>query len=1110
VGLLQFLLGYGHMYKDQTVFCDPLRCLSQFCALLLRKFGTTQHIDLVLEFSCVLIFGIERGVAEWRAVIDSRDQQLRSAWLIMSAGSLIDQAKAAISALAHPAETHRANEWLVEFERSPSAWEVSDALVREEHGSYRFFGAKFLYSKVQKQFIQLDANSVNMLTQSLVQHILRIGQEKNVEFNVCRYLCLALAALALQMNQSGILTQILQWLNPIISSNPNVLLELLIVLPEEAYNYQIDIGSSARSGFIRQLTDSANDVLSFLSSLWPSVGPAVQAKILTCSAKWIDTTSLPSDMLVRNPMYMYILHNLESTHDETFESAVDAVIVIFQRFRTSDSRILDSSLPSILNLRSRWRNRMHVIGNATGDDVDDEDRNACRALCRLFTETAEAVIDIFLNAGTTLPWTAELLQQLLECTRAHFDPSISRIPLKFFYDLAMSVRLQPEEGDQWSANNSNSALNEAVSETGDSRSNSAKHSDAARKELNARYTPVYQHLFDIALGHLLLPTAVLESPTAIPEDWSDKRAEWKETILDCCCVLGGTPCMDILCKHLQQLSDMSSNGAAHAQWNQLESVLLAMQTVVPFLTRDEAQYTPLVLHYVSALPDKLPVQLRITAIELLGKYSFWLAANPAAVHDVLNRLFSDLQHKSTCAVAARALMNVLRTCSHLPGLPVQDLHQAVVHMRAQAESHGGTAILSLESELHLLEAIMSVLSQLPATESEAGFKMVLMPVVTSLAHGLQHASQGNVSSNAFTPHVDRITVLFQCYRCPGQSTFLVELFVQVLPLYQRLLELCPTERVSEKCCRCYKHALRTLGKAFVPYLSVMTTHLADQFARTPYAAFLYGCSTCFSTFSLLDNGAHVETLYSMLWKVSHTFFSTHPTLHHFEQKPDVVEEYFFLMAKALQYCPAPFLNYPAEASTVVQAGLVGLSLRHREAQKGILLFFERFVQLSTFWPDETRGSAGAIGTTSGQAPSTNPLNLAAKALVQQHGAALLAKIFALLSGEMTAYALDESNGCISDVLWYMKKRYKDEFQVGSRSCVYDVVSCDVSERLCGIAFGSAQISVVHCNCDDDGCCDAFTGMAEGSAAGPECHRAERGRHAAAGGSAGCLQVTPGV
>ena len=210
---------------------------------------------------------------------------------------------------------------------------------------------------------------------------------------------------------------------------------------------------------------------------------------------------------------------------------------------------------------------------------------------------------------------------------------------------------------------------------------------------------------------------------------------------------------------------------------------------------------------------------------------------------------------------------------------------------------------------------------------------------------------------------------------------------------------------------------------------MMTGHLADQFASSPYSAFLYGCSTCISIFSLIDNGAHVDTLYTMLWKVSHTFFATLPTLQHFEHKPDVVEEYFFLMAKALQYCPAPFLNFSAEAATVIQAGLQGLSLRHREAQKGILLFFERFVQLSTFWPDATRGSAGAIGSVNTQAPTTNPLNLAARAMVQTYAPALLAKIFTLLSGEMPAYALDESNGCISDVLWYMKKRFKDEFPV---------------------------------------------------------------------------------
>lgn len=949
----------------------------------------------------------------------------------MSSTALMDQAKAAIAALSNPSETNRANEWLVEFERSRAAWEVSDGLVREENGPYRFFGAKFLYSKVQKQYIQLDEASVNMLSQSLVQHILRISQDKNVEFNVCRYLCLALAALALQMNQSGILNQILQWLNPIISTNPNVLLELLIVLPEEAYNYQIDIASSARSTFIRQLTDSASDVLSFLSSLWPSVSAAIQAKILTCASKWIDTTSVPSDLIVANPIYHYITQSLSSSDNETFESAVDANIVILQRFRCMDSRILDTSLPVVVHLRSKWKHTVQAIGSSVGDDVDDDDRNTCRALCRVFTETAEACMELFLSAHTPHQGLqAELVHQLLDCTRIAFDASISRIPLKFFYDLAMSVRPSQQNRDQWSANSSNSALYETFGgEAGFSNSGGGQGDGRAgsKEEMSVRYAPIYQCLLEISLSHLVLPAKVLAGTVAIAEELQEERTEWKETVLDCCCVLGGPACMDLLCQQLQTLSQGSTtnSSSSNMDWARVESALVAMQTVVPYLDSHEATYTPQILAFVAGLPNSF-LRLRITVIELFGKYAFWLVENPSYVNNVLGTLFHDLQQRGTCAAAAKATMNVFRTCSHLPGLPVQDLHQAVVHMRSlSSNNNDGAAVLTLESEIMLLEAIVSVLSQLPPPESESGFKMVLMPIVQALTEQLHTTSPAQAQ---LTAHVDRITVLFMCYR-PQNANFTTELFISVLPLFQRMLQVCPSERVAEKCCRCYKHSMRNIGVHFVPHLSKMTGHLADQFASSPYSAFLYGCSTCISIFSLIDNGAHVDTLYTMLWKVSHTFFATLPTLQHFEHKPDVVEEYFFLMAKALQYCPAPFLNFSAEAATVIQAGLQGLSLRHREAQKGILLFFERFVQLSTFWPDATRGSAGAIGSVNTQAPTANPLNLAARAMVQTYAPALLAKIFTLLSGEMPAYALDESNGCISDVLWYMKKRFKDEFPV---------------------------------------------------------------------------------
>ena len=71
---------------------------------------------------------------------------------------------------ANPMAQREANEWLMQFERTKESWEVAQQLVcceqlvgaNEElglpptihiptlHFTFRFFGAKFLYSKVSK------------------------------------------------------------------------------------------------------------------------------------------------------------------------------------------------------------------------------------------------------------------------------------------------------------------------------------------------------------------------------------------------------------------------------------------------------------------------------------------------------------------------------------------------------------------------------------------------------------------------------------------------------------------------------------------------------------------------------------------------------------------------------------------------------------------------------------------------------------------------------------------------------------------------------------------------------------------------------------------------
>ena len=1072
---------------------------------------------------------------------------------------LLERAKTAITSLSDSTQTANANEWLVDFERSFAAWQVADRLVREETGQFRFFGAKFLYSKISRQYFQLEEGAITSLTQTLVQLILQFGQDPSVDFVVCRYLCLALAVLVLQMNKSGIISQVLQWLNPIITTNPKVLLELLIVLPEESFNRQVDIDTKTRNMFIKQLSASSADVLTFLSSLWTHCTEDAQSKILKCVEKWIDITEVAPAVIVVLPIYSYMLQTLATKDGELFEYAVDAVGTILQRFRTRDTRILHTVIPVVMNLRAKWQQQVqelqaeysrnltesaHKGGPGTsqeeGDDLDGELLSNCRVLSRLFSELAEACLDLFLSTSVHSLGQGEMAAQLLECARFPFDHNVSRIPLKFFYELAMMVKKSPQmsEADNAAAATAtatatattaqingtvpsgNGTTNSSSSSSSSNSNNNSQHNNGAgvgddedddeddirrrdgelskseRRALNSRYQPLFESLMDMGISHMVLPARLLiGAKRKLPEIVADVRSDWRETVLDCCYVLGGPHAMMRLCTALQtelqliqQQQSQESSGsscsgnssgssggvsppsnpssAGLASYGRVESLLLGMQVAVPFLSRTDTQFIPEVLSFTlsPALQatgwDSVPL-LRSTVIELFGRCGFWLEQKPDFAVAVLQRLFQDLSTPATCTPAAKATMNVFRNCSRMPNLPIQELHNVVLQLRAanhaamqavtagsaaaSIPSNGGSSInsiggsameqhISLHSELLLLEALAVAATNLHGPEREAAFKSFVSPIATELNHFLQ-APPSELDTRLLAPYVDRLTALFQFFRC--SERFVAEVFVSVLPLFQRIFAVCPTERMCEKSCRCYKHAMRSTGKAFLQFVPDMAQHLTEQFGKSPFPAFLYGGSTCISTFALVDAGICVPALYQMLWGMSTTFFAHFPSLQHFEQKPDVVEEYFFLVAKALQYCPGPFVQAPAEAAAVIQAGLSGLALHHREAQKGILLFFERFVQLVTFWQQQAGQQADANAAVLGSA---------AQQLVEQHAPAVATAVFSLLSGDMPAYALDESNGCISDVLWCLQKRFTDQFKVGSVHMVGEnelFISCGV-------------------------------------------------------------------
>lgn len=154
----------------------------------------------------------------------------------------------------------------------------------------------------------------------------------------------------------------------------------------------------------------------------------------------------------------------------------------------------------------------------------------------------------------------------------------------------------------------------------------------------------------------------------------------------------------------------------------------------------------------------------------------------------------------------------------------------------------------------------------------------------------------------------------------------------------------------------------------------------------------------------------------MVWSFSNTFFSKFPSIESYTQSPDVVEEYFHFMAKLLKYSPGQFAVSKAEAMAIILAGVNALSLQHRDAQKGVLLFLETFVQLGS------------------SLNSSDPLKVDCANLTTECGRNILEGIFLLLSAKWSAYAIDERDGCICDVLWYLRLLYYDSFKVGNIFC----------------------------------------------------------------------------
>jgi transportin-3 len=509
------------------------------------------------------------------------------------------------------------------------------------------------------------------------------------------------------------------------------------------------------------------------------------------------------------------------------------------------------------------------------------------------------------------------------------------------------------------------------------------------------------------------------------------RSELNESIIDVIDVIGAEPSLQIVLGMLQQCQ---SAGETADKYISIEACLNGVEVVAHFLGAEDHNSSSQLMAFLTTLPGHLPGLVRVRN-KIIASFSNYLGGNPEYLPNLMELASTGLLSEHTTATSAYTLMSLFKFCPAVQeSLDIPTFYGQVCQLRA-------TGGLPVKSEVDILTGLSHILSEMDIASCENFLGHLIEPITTLIAGNIsQHANQKDILD-----HLDRITALLSNTRCRRSALDaeaqhpVLSVFLKLLPTFQGILGAYPSEVVCEKVCRCYKHVMRNTQESFFPFLESMAAHVTHEFQTKPFASFIYVSSICVAIFGdsrqLMAGSTIVDNMKVILLKlyseISSIFFAKCNRIETFEEFPDLVEEFFYFSARFAQILPEEFLSY-SESINVLQAAVSGLSLRHREAQKGILLFFERFVDMPKQMHDLCASPMAG--------PNCVQLATVCQDLVLECMPSLVNAIFMSLSGAIPAYAIDENYGSIADVLWRLKKLCPNDFSVRIQCCEHAIIS----------------------------------------------------------------------
>ncbi|XP_057514793.1 transportin MOS14-like isoform X2 [Actinidia eriantha] len=819
--------------------------------------------------------------------------------------------KEALNALYHhpdDAVRMQADRWLQEFQRTIDAWQVSDNLLHDASSNQEtlIFCSQTLRSKVQRDFEELPSEAFRPLRDSL-NSLLKTFHKGPPK--VRTQISLAVAALAVHVpakdwGDGGIVN----WLRDEMNSHPECIpsfLELLRVLPEEAFNYKIAARPDRRRQFEKELASAMEVALNILTACL-SINE-LKEQVLEALASWLRLRHrIPASMLSSHPLVLTALSSLNS--DILLEASVNVIseLIHYTAARNSGGvaaqmPLIQVIVPQVMSLKAQLRD----------SSKDEED---VKAIARLFADMGDSYLELIANGSDE---SMLIVHALLEVA-SHPEYDIASMTFNFWHNLQIHLI----ERDSYISFGNETSI----------------EAERSRRLLGFRSS--YESLVSLVSFRVKYPQDYADLSREDLKDFKQTRYDVADVLIDAALVLGGEATLKILYMKLVEAVGSCGNDE-HSDWRPAEAALYCIWAISDYVSVTEAEVMPQMMSLLPKLPHQ--PQLLTTVCLTVGAYSKWLHAAPTGLSflpSLIDILVSGMSmSEDSAAAAALAFRHICndcgkRLCGSLDGL---------FHIYQRAMIGEGTFKVSAEDSLHLVEALSVVITEVPSDHAKKALEVLCLTAVTPLQEIINQGPLvlGQTPARELTVHIDRLANIFRYVNHPEAVADAIQ---RLWPIFKAIFDLRAWDmRTMESLCRACKNAVRTSKRFMGITIGAMLEEIQGLYKQHHQSCFLYLSSEVIKIFGSDPSCAdYLKNLIESLF--SHTICLL-KKIQDFTSRPDIADDCFLLASRCIRYCPHLFFP-SAVFSSLVDCSLIGITVQHREASNSILTFLSDIFDLA--------------------------------------------------------------------------------------------------------------------------------------------------------------------